>query len=128
VDVPEAGWQRFGPLGSSASNLRATLLRLLWLAMNPERALAELPAGWAHGNFAGDAAIDCGPRAVEIAGLIDAFFWESPEALLFWLGSRFAARTHPFERGVIEAELEALKEFSAKRVKPGNSGGQLALL
>jgi predicted GIY-YIG superfamily endonuclease len=128
VDVPEAGWRRFGPLGSSVCQSRGTLLRLLWLAMNPERSLAELPAGWTRGNFAGDAAIDCGRSAAEIARLIDAFFWESPEAFLFWLGSRFAARIHPFERGVIEAELEALKEFSAKRVLPENGGGQLALL
>jgi hypothetical protein len=128
VDVPSAGWRRFGPLGSSVCLLRATLLRLLWLAMNPGRALTELPAGWARGNFAGDAAIDCGPSAVEIARLLDAFFWESPEALLFWLGSRFVARIHPFERGVIEAELESLKEFSAKRAQPVNGGGQSGLL
>jgi hypothetical protein len=96
--------------------------------MNPDRSLAELPAGWTRGNFAGDAAIVCGPSAVEVAGLIDTFFWESPETLLFWLGSRFTARIHPFERGMIEAELESLKEFSTKRAHPDSGGPQLALL
>jgi hypothetical protein len=128
TELPETGWRRFGPLGSSASQLRGGLLRLLWLAMNPDRSLAELPAGWAHGNFPEDAAIDCGPVAVEIAGLMDAFFWESPETLAFWLGSRFTARIHPFERGVIDAELEALNEFSAKKVPLEDSRRQLALL
>jgi hypothetical protein len=126
--VPEAGWQRFGLLGSSACHLRGILLRLLWLATNPDRSFAELPAGWARGNFAGDTAVDCGPLAAEIAGLLDAFFWESPETLRLWLGSRFTTRIHPFERGVIDAELEALNEFSAKRVQSENSGPQLALL
>src|ERR1700722_7745985 len=112
TDAPEAGWQRVGPLGSSAGHLRGPLLRLLWMAMNPERSFAELPAGWARGNFAGDTAIDCGPLAAEIAGLLDTFFWESSDMLTFWLGSRFTARIHPFERGVIDAELEALNEFS----------------
>jgi predicted GIY-YIG superfamily endonuclease len=128
VEVPETGWRRFGPLGSSVCHLRGSLLRLLWLAMNPDRSFAELPAGWAHGNFPEDTAIDCGPSAAEIAGLLDAFFWESSETLVLWLGSRFTTRIHPFERGVIEAELEALNEFSTKRVQPGNGVRQLALL
>jgi predicted GIY-YIG superfamily endonuclease len=128
TEVPEAGWRRFGPLGSSVCHLRGSLLRLLWLTTNPERSPAELPAGWARGNFPEGAAINCGPAAVEIAGRIDACFWEAPESLVFWLGSRFAARTHPFERSVIDAELEALTEFSAKRAQSGNNGRQLALL
>ena len=44
TDVPEPGWHRFGPLGSSAIYLHQTLARLLWLAANPGRALVELPA------------------------------------------------------------------------------------
>ena len=128
AEVPEAGWRRFGPLGNSACILRRSLLRLLWLATNPERSFVELPPGWARGNFAGDAAVDCGPFAAEIAGRIDAFFWESPETLVFWLGSRFTARIHPFERGVIDAEFKILNEFSVKRVQPENGRAQLALL
>jgi hypothetical protein len=128
TDAPESTWRRFGPLGAHASHLRAALLRLLWLATNPHRALAELPAGWAHGNFAGDASIDCGPSAAEIAALMDAFFWEAPDNLLLWLGARFGARTHPFERSVIDAGLEALKEFSARWPNPENRTHQLALI
>ncbi|HXC98038.1 MAG TPA: nucleotide excision repair endonuclease [Verrucomicrobiae bacterium] len=128
TDVPEASWRRFGPLGSSAGHLRGTLLRLLWLAMNPARSFAELPTGWARGNFPEGAAIDCSPLAAEISGLLDTFFWESSDTLAFWLGSRFTTRIHPFERGVIDGELEALNEFSTKRVQSENSGRQLALL
>jgi predicted GIY-YIG superfamily endonuclease len=128
TDAPESGWRRFGPLGSGACHLRASLLRLLWLAMNPQRALAELPPGWAQGNFAGDASINCGPSAAEIVALMDAFFWEAPDNLLLWLGARFTARTHPFERGVIEAEFEALKDFSARQPDMEHRTRQLALL
>ena len=128
TDAPEAAWRRFGPLGSGAIHLRATLLRLLWLAVNPSCAFAELPAGWAHSNFAGATAVDCGPAAAEVAPLINAFFWDSPDHLLLWLGARFSARTHPFERGVIDAELETLADFAARHAQPENRAAQLALL
>jgi predicted GIY-YIG superfamily endonuclease len=128
ADVPETGWRRFGPLGSNAFHLRGTLLRLLWLATNPDRALPELPAGWAHGNFGERAVIHCGPSADQIARLVDAFFWQAPEQLLLWLGAQFTARIHPFERGIINAELEVLTEFSVRHAKPDNRTAQLALL
>jgi hypothetical protein len=38
------------------------------------------------------------------------------------------ARTHPFERAVIEVELEVLKEFSARHRQTGKNRLQLALL
>ncbi len=128
TEVPEAAWRRFGPMGGNAVHLRATLLRLVWLAMYPSRDFAELPSGWARGNIPADAALDCGPESAEIVKFVDGFFWESPDAFLLWLGSRFAGRIHPFERGVIEAGLEVLKEFSTKQAQPEQSARQLALL
>jgi predicted GIY-YIG superfamily endonuclease len=128
TDVPETGWQRYGPLGGNARPLRRTLACLLWLAMNPSRSFAELPAGWAQGEFAEQAMIRCGNSAKEVAQAVAAFFWEAPDGLVLWLQSQFAARTHPFERAVIAGELELLKEFSARHRQRGKNRLQLALV
>ena len=128
TDVPETGWQRYGPLGRHAHHLHRTLACLLWLAMNPSRAFAELPAGWAQGKFAEQTMIHCGNSAKEVARAVAAFFWEAQDGLAPWLESQFTARTHPFERAVIAGELELLKEFSARHRQRGRNRLQLALL
>src|SRR5271170_5759175 len=96
TDVPETGWQRYGPLGGNARHLHHTLARLLWLAMNPGRAFTELPAGWAQGRVAERAMIQCGQSAKEVAGALAVFFWEESADLVPWLQSQFIRRTHPF--------------------------------
>ena len=53
TDAPEAGWERYGALGTHARHLRRTLACLLWLAMNPGRAWVELPAGSGPGQVRG---------------------------------------------------------------------------
>lgn len=128
TEAPETGCQRFGPLSGDARHLHGTMVRLLWLAMNPERGFMELPAGWAQGRFADQAVIRCGHAAKEVAAALAAFFWETPDGLVPWLESRFTARTHPFERTVIAAELETLKEFSAWYQQTGKDRAQLAFL
>jgi predicted GIY-YIG superfamily endonuclease len=128
TDVPETGWQRYGPLGGQARNLHRTLTCLLWLAMNPGRAFVELPAGWAKGKFAEQAMIHCGHSAKDVAKAVAAFFWEAQDGLVLWLQSQFTARTHPFECTVIAGELELLKEFSARHREAGKNRLQLALL
>jgi hypothetical protein len=128
TDVPQAGWRRFGPLGGGAGHLHAALARLLWLAANPGRAFGELPAGWAQGRMAGSVTIECGPLAADVAGALEAFFWEASDGFALWLGAQFAARVHPFERAVLEADLETLKEFSVRGKQGGGERLQLALL
>jgi len=128
TEVPETGWQRYGPLGGDARHLCRTLAGLLWLAMNPARSFVELPAGWAQGRVAGKRMVHCGNSAKEVAGALAAFFWERPDGLVPWLESQFAARTHLFERGAIEGELELLREFSGRQKQTGQIRLQLALL
>ena len=128
TDVPETGWQRYGPLGRHARQLHRTLACLLWLAMNPGRAFVDLPAGWAQGKFAEQAMIHCGNSAKEAAKALAAFFWEDPDDLVRWLQPQFTARTHAFERSVIEGELEILKEFSTRLQQTAENRLQLALL
>ena len=128
VETPQPDWRRFGPLNGSARGLYRSLVRLLWLATNPDLACAELPPGWLQGNFASCITIDCRDSAAEIAAALASFFWQPPDGFLLWLGSRFAHRIHPFERSVIGSEMETLKQFSTKRKPSPAPGHQLALL
>ncbi len=128
VETPETDWRRFGPLNSSGMGLHRSRARLLWLAVNPGRACTELPPGWIQGNLVPRVMIDCRDSVNEAAAALAAFFWQSPDDFLRWLGSRFSDRTHPFERAVIESEMETLKEFSTKREQSPVAGRQLPLL
>jgi predicted GIY-YIG superfamily endonuclease len=128
ADVPEAGWQRFGPLGGGGRHLHGALSRLLWLAMNPGRSFVELPAGWARGDLAEAVKIQCGHSAAEVAGVLAAFFWGRPEGLAPWFAARVGTRAHPFERAVVEGDLKILQDFSARQGPSGKNRRQLALL
>jgi hypothetical protein len=87
-----------------------------------------MPAGWARGEDMLKTAVECGTDLVEMVGLLDAFFWESPAALLAWLAARVSGRTHTFERAAITAELEALQGFADKQTQAPTCRRQLALL
>jgi predicted GIY-YIG superfamily endonuclease len=114
TEAPETGWESCGPMGAGAWHLLWTLAGLLWLALNPVRTAAEFPSGWAGGKIAGAVMIHCGDEAGEISGALGAFFGESPEGFTRLLETRFAARTHLFDRAVIDAGLQSLVEFSAR--------------
>ena len=128
VEAPGADWQRFGPLGSGAPHLQRAISRLLWLALNPARAFAELPAGWVRGDFMETTSIRCGESIREVVAVLGSFFWHEPDSFLLWLESKFTARTNPFDRQAIEAEMEGLKEFGAKQKLKEENRQQLALL
>jgi predicted GIY-YIG superfamily endonuclease len=128
VDVPEPTWQRFCLPGASSRFLHQTLSRILWLALNPSRAYTELPTGWARGNVAQSVTIHCHDSIVEIASLLDAFFWKSPDGFMQWLATQFSMRTNSFEHSAIESDLKILKDFSAKQIPVSEQVSQLALL
>jgi hypothetical protein len=115
-------------MGSGAFHLQRALSRLLWLALNPTRVFAELPAGWARGAFMEQTSINCGEAVGEVVAVLEAFFWNEADAFLLWLESKFAARIHPFDCQAVEAELEGLKEFGAKQKPKEQDRRQLALL
>jgi len=128
VETPAPDWRRFGPLNGSALELHGALARICWLALNPARSVSELPVGWLTGELPGTVTIHCGPSIGEIAAGLDAFFWRAPEDFVLWLGSRLDGRIHPFERTVIDAQLEILTEYSAWKPLPAETRRQLALL
>ena len=128
AETPAADWQRFGPLSGGATYLQQALARLLWLAVNAEKALGEMPAGWARGAFLGTATIKCEELIGEAMAALAGFFGDDPERFILWLGGKYVHRINPFERRVIESELESLKEFSAKKRDDADSRRQLVLL
>jgi predicted GIY-YIG superfamily endonuclease len=128
VEVPEANWLRYGPMNSSARVLHQACCRLLWLALNPEASIAELPTGWGCGRLPDAAAIHCGSELEDVLAGLKQFFWEDPAIFLAWLGCRLAGRTNPFEQAVIGADLEPLQNFSLKRKVRVSAGEQMALL
>jgi predicted GIY-YIG superfamily endonuclease len=128
VETPATGWQRFGPLDGEAAYLQRTIARLLWLALNPERAVTQLPTGWMRGEFMETVSLDCRGISVDAVAALEKFFWQDADEFILWLGARFTHRIVPFERRLLETELENLKEFGARK-KPGESfRSQLALL
>ena len=128
METPAAGWQRFGPLGAEASHLQRTIARLLWLALNPERPLTQLPAGWMRGDFMETVSLGCRGAAADTVAALESLFWNDASEFILWLGARFTHRIVPFERRVIETELESLKEFGAKNKPDEKCRTQLALL
>jgi predicted GIY-YIG superfamily endonuclease len=128
MDTPAAGWQRFGPLGGEAAHLQRTLARLLWLAVNPERPLMDLPAGWMRGDFMDSVTLKCGGSIADTSAVLEKFFWQDADEFILWLGARFTHRIVPFERHIIETELESLKEFGAKQKPDEKCRTQLVLL
>jgi hypothetical protein len=96
--------------------------------LNPSRAFAELPAGWVKGDFMATTSIKCGESVGQVVVVLESFFWREPDPFLLWLESKLMARTSPFERQAVEAELENLKEFAANPSLKEEDRRQLALL
>jgi len=128
VETPTVGWQRFGPLGSSAMVLHQTIARLVWLAVNPARTIGNLPVGWARGERMEQTSIRCGTAISGVNEALEAYFWNDGSVLLQWLSERFSFRVTPFERRVIETEMETLRCFTAKQARREGNKQQLALL
>jgi predicted GIY-YIG superfamily endonuclease len=128
VETPAAGWQRFGPLGGEAAFMQRAIARLLWLALNPERPLTQLPTGWMRGDFMETVSLKCSGAMSETVAILETFFWQDAGKFILWLGARFTHRVVQFERRVIESELEILKEFGAKKKLGEKHRSQLALL
>lgn len=113
----EDGWQGRGPLGAGAFALRASLVRLLWCALHPERGLTRIPPGWFHGRLEPVAIVprlQAAPGVFEqAAARLQALFAADTESFTGWVRERTATQLHPFERAVLEADLEVVTRASA---------------
>jgi predicted GIY-YIG superfamily endonuclease len=128
TEIPEPTWRRFGGTAGVSRYLHESLSRLLWLALNPARSYAQLPAGWTRGMFGQTALIHCGNFSGQIEPLLTSYFWKCSDEFLLWLAVQISARTNAFERAAIEADLEVLKEFATKLNQNPDVLPQLGLL
>jgi predicted GIY-YIG superfamily endonuclease len=127
-EVPPVGWERYGSIGAYAPRLRASLMRLLWLAMNPQTGFGWLPHGWAQGKFGDAPAQDCREHADEIRTALENLFWGRPELFLVWMAVAIQSDAPAFERAVVMADVDEIQEFIAHRRDGAVPNGQIALL
>jgi predicted GIY-YIG superfamily endonuclease len=128
AEVPEPGWQRYGPANGAAGSWLVACARLLWLALHRQGAVTDLPAGWALGRLPDSVSFPCGDDLAGVATALNRYFWDHPGELLAWLGARLDARTNAFERRLIAADVESLQNFADKPKTRETAAGQMALL
>lgn len=103
---PASGWQEFGPCGSSVIYLRAALVRLLWLAINPVLGAASMPAGWWHGQLATIATLGGITREVELE--LAKLFAGDTDGFVGWIGERTHSLAYAYDRETRDADLETV--------------------
>ena len=114
-------WFCNGPMGAGAFPLHASLVRLLWCAMQPLRGLTGMPAGWFRSRHSEPATIprhNTTPAAFEGSGSrLAALLRGDGDGFVGWIRERTGSQTNPFESAVREADLETVTEF-AQRPQP----------
>jgi predicted GIY-YIG superfamily endonuclease len=111
TESPVEPWQNFGPTGASAIVLRGVLVRLIWFAVHPHLGFVGMPAGWAQGNFGNSTAIACGEELQTITAHTTQLFSGQSHPFCDWTREKTTDRLHPFEKNVVETDLDYLREF-----------------
>lgn len=127
-EAPALGWERFGSLGAYAPRLFSTLVRLLWLALNPQAGFSRLPNGWAQNRFALPLTMACGQQKAVVRSILVDLFWGKPEKAFEWLKTRVDADGTGFDQVAFRSDWEELESFVAhfRNGKPNDT--QLMLL
>jgi predicted GIY-YIG superfamily endonuclease len=111
-------WFCHGPMGAGAFPLHASLVRLFWCAIHPQRGLAGMPAGWFRFRHSEPATIprhETTPADFEVSGShMAALFTGQADEFAGWIRERTATQAHPFECAVREADLETVNEFAQR--------------
>lgn len=110
----DPGWRLHGPLGSGAVALRAVLARLLWAAVHPASGFAALPVGWSHGRLETEAAIHCGVMIDLVAAKLESVLLGQSAEFGDWIRACLPGHLHPFEKALVEADLEFIADASAR--------------
>lgn len=106
----------YGPLRGSGRWVKAALVRLLWLALNPSSDLSQMPAGWCHARFPEPAVLVCNESGDGVKSVLDELIRGNIEEFCSWVRARRAAGfTRVFDEGAFEADLETLQRAWTKR-------------
>jgi GIY-YIG catalytic domain len=127
-ETPPPGWERWGLSGGYAPRLRALLVRLLWLALNPARGFHQLPPGWARAQMPENVQIECYGRVAEMRHHLENAFWGEREVFLSWLAKQLAGNRPAFDQLAVAKDILELEEFFAQRDSTKKQTKQLALL
>jgi len=109
------GWEAFGPFGSGLNNLRASLMRLTWLALNPDSGSVALPPGWLHGRLGAIAAMSVSPDGV--APALTKLFAGDAEGFVDWINERTKDLVRAYDLEMREADLETVTSFMRARAR-----------
>lgn len=104
--TPQPGWQDFGPCSSGVIYLRAALVRLLWLVLNPTLGSHAMPAGWWHGRLGTIATIESTSPEVDFA--VAKLLAGDTEGFVTWISERNEALSHAYDRETRDADLESV--------------------
>lgn len=124
---PRTGWREFGPCSSGVIYLRAALVRLLWLALNPSLGSHAMPAGWWHGRLGVIATVETGSPEVEL--VLAKLFAGDTEGFIAWITDRTQALAHAYDLETRDADLETVVtviEAKARRTLPFHTAEQIA--
>jgi predicted GIY-YIG superfamily endonuclease len=111
TETPASGERQLGPLGRGAVFLRVVLVRLLWFAVHPERGIAGMPAGWAHGRLENPAVIHGWGTDDTVNTVVGELFAGKVDTFCQWIRARMKDGLHPFEKAAVDADLEFITEF-----------------
>jgi predicted GIY-YIG superfamily endonuclease len=111
TEKPAPEERQLGPLGSGAVFLRVVLVRLLWFAVHPERGIAGMPAGWAHGRLENPTIIYGRSDGDAVNMVVAGLFAGQTEAFCQWVRAGMKDGLHPFEKAAVDADLEFITDF-----------------
>ena len=125
-ETPRHGWERFGPFGAYAPRLKSVLVRMFWLAMNPDKRIQQMPCGWMQDRLPDVVEIECAaldePRV-----FLEAAFWGEAAMFLNWCVQTSNPDRPLFERTVIARDFEELEEFFEKAKSRGKNGQRMLI-
>lgn len=127
-EIPPLGWDRFGSLGGYAPRLHGSVVRLLWVVLNPQAGFSRLPHGWANNRFVMPVTVTCGAREAEIRLALKNILWGQPEEFSAWLQTSIGADLPAFDRTALATDLEEIETFVTDERKGAARNSQLALL
>lgn len=120
TESPVEGWKIFGPLGGGAIYLRAVLARLIWVVANPELSVTSMPAGWLHHQFEEETVIHCGEKLAAANELIEELLVRQTGGFCAGLRKAMRADLHPFEKALIEENLEHIAAVFPEETEDGS--------
>jgi hypothetical protein len=127
-EIPPLGWDRFGSLGGYAPRLHGSVVRLLWLALNPQAGFSGLPHGWAKNRIALPVTLTLGEREAAIRLALKTILWGQPENFDGWVQAFIRADLTALDRAALAADLEEIEKIATNKRHDMTRSNQLALL